>query len=152
MTSSWDMGICQSLSAHTFWGWSGVGGPPTILSKCTFTVYESFTPLSMYYGAIKRTFFPHYWWPQVPPKAHVTSLQWRKTFVLSASTSLYKLDQSIEFGYLCRWKFGTHTSNPTEKSRYIISRIDCKNTLTVANTTTTDWLWYLEKISPWPFC
>ena len=32
-----------------------------------------------------------------------------KKFMPSPSTSLCKFDQPIEFGYLFRWKFGTHT-------------------------------------------
>ena len=60
--------------------------------------------------------------PPPPNKAHVTSLQWRKTLMPSASTSLCKLDQSIEFGYSFRWKFGTPTPNLSEILRHIIAR------------------------------
>ena len=77
---------------------------------------------------------PH---PQHISRDVIAILQWPKTFMPSASTSLCKLDQSIEFGYLFRWKFGTHTPNLTEISRHIIAYINCKNTLTVAHATTT---------------
>ena len=59
-----------------------------------------------------------------------------KTFVSSASTSLWKFNQLIEYGDLLHWKFTTHASNLTEIWRHTIICILCKNTLTVANAMT----------------
>ena len=79
------------IGTHLFWGWSGVGGQGAVLSKYELMFYESSTPLISYCGVIDG-------WPLVPPKkAHVTPLQWRKTFMPSVSTSLYKLDLDIYF-------------------------------------------------------